>query len=234
MKNSFFIFTAICLLLGCKGFTETSTSKEQDNDYAEQYTGFDINLGVGYSGLGVELDFQDPERSFSVKNENVGASGAAVQGKFGGTYGFCNYWIIGLDAYGQYNSEEHKLYHTHSSHTGNHKISIDINLGVDARLGIVADPSNMFYITVGPDWGHLKHSFHSTHENTDFSHSKNEFKLGVKVGIGAEQKFSSNWLIKEQFGYSFYQKTKHHHTDGATSDIKPRLATMIFSLGYLF
>jgi opacity protein-like surface antigen len=235
MKKTIFMLTILSLMSFSLLYAqEKSPSANVDCNYSEKYTGVDFNVGVGYSGVTFDHYYLDSARTRSEDDKAVSGTGFAVLGKLGGTYGFCKYWIVGLDVYGQYNSAKHTKQAAELFHERSITTKIDYNLGGDFRLGLVSRPSNMYFLTIGPDWGHYKMSYSSTHLTESYSNSSSEFKLGLRFGAGAEQKFSETWVVKEQFSYTWYQSIHHTHSDSSTSTVKPRLAAMTFSIGYLF
>ena len=60
------------------------------------------------------------------------------------------------------------------------------------------------------------------------------FITGVRFGAGMKQMFTENWVIQGQFGYTWFQTKTYNHFAGVTSTVKPRLASMLFTVGYLF
>jgi opacity protein-like surface antigen len=222
------------LLLSSMAFCASTDKEMQDPDLACKYNGFDMNVGVGYWGMSAEKTTTDSDTDH-IKND-VGASGLAIQGRVGGTYGFCKRWIIGLDGYAQYNNS----YHTFSRNSSaasfkvTEKEEIQANYGLDARLGVVGTPSNMYYLTSGPDFGYFKHHRRTILNGVTFIQSDTYQKIGFKVGGGAEQKFGEHWIIKEQFSYSWFDSYKFTHLDGAPVSMKVRMATILFMAGYLF
>jgi opacity protein-like surface antigen len=206
----------------------------QDQDFACKYTGFDVNVGVGYSVMTVDNSISDP--NIAEWKNDLGAGGVSVQGRVGGTYGFCERWIIGLDGYAQYNNLSHKFSGNAPALTYevSEKEAIQANYGVDARVGVVGSPSNMYYLTAGPDWGYFKSHRTSTLAGITHTYSDTHLKLGGRVGGGAEQMFGDHWVIKEQFSYSWFGSQSYTHPDGATVTYTTKLGTMLFIVGYLF
>ena len=199
--------------------------------YGELYTGFDIDFGVGYSGLTTKTVRSKPS---STIESHEGASGVALQARLGSTYGFYSHWIIGLDAYGQYNSA--KINYNASGITvpssTNLQRSLDLpwNLGVQARIGFVYSPSNVIFIYGGPDWANAS----SVYISDLLTHNQTEWLFGGRFGAGLEHMLSERWIMKGAFDYGFYDSFPAVHGDGTQTTYTPNLATLLFSVGYLF
>ena len=230
-------------------------------DYAKQYTGFDVTVGVGYSGATIKHNAKD-DAVLNAVNIEHGIAGVGVQGRIGGTYGFYKKWIVGLDVYGQYNSGKTtmKLSAQFSDSTAipllgtalldadailSTSNKLDANIGIDVRLGVVVGTSNLFFLTLGPDWIHYKYSYFTSSSASVSLNSvplfgvssstplnSSGFQPGIRFGAGAEQKFWDHWVFKEYFSYSWYSKISLPYLDELTKTFS--LATMIFSAGYLF
>ena len=235
MRKTIITLTAFgWLALFALGAQSKNSNPPPNPDYAGKYTGVDVKAGVGYSGMTKKTVIHLASIGIDDQDQIEGGAGVAVQGRVGGTYGFCNHWIVGLDVYGQYNSaQSYQCFKDAGTHT-HQTDQLDANVGIDFRMGAVAWPSNLFFLTVGPDWGH--HKYTSSHSGPDgqFSNTHGCFLLGVRFGAGAEQKFSDHWVFQELFSYILYPSLTFSTVPSGTLTETFALATMAFSAGYLF
>lgn len=195
--------------------------------YTSAYTGFDLDAGLGYSSAG---------GSFTrivngvVAPAPLGFHGVALRVKIGGTYGFCDRWIVGLEGYGQYNSgkiaQEFFLVTPHKR-----AFKLPWNLGLDAKIGYAYCPSDVIFVYGGPDWGYFDFLFIN---NVDVNYHSKNFEIGGKFGAGMEHMLNSCWVLKATFDYTWYPRKKINHADNHLHDLRIKLATALFSVGYLF
>lgn len=216
----------------------------QDVRYAEKYTGIDFDVGVGYSALIVRYTEELTETAGplvgveTTQSSSRGAGNVAVQARLGLTYGIANYWIMGVDGYGQYNaaaikSELFLIPDEDVLLTQTTKFTAPWNAGIQGRLGFVYKPSNMVFVYGGPDWVWIKNVYNSTLITPTYETQSNT-RFGWRCGAGAEQKFGGHWVMKETVDYGWYAKQKYTHADGVHETRQLDIATAIFSVGYLF
>ncbi|MCF7806535.1 MAG: porin family protein [Simkaniaceae bacterium] len=235
MKKSFRWIGAVALFTQMALLSATTPSANSSTDgasvgNAEEFQGINLSAGVGYNGLKLIT-----QRS-GIKpkaNTTYGSDGVAVQLKVAGDYAFMDMGLVGIEAYGQYNSgeTENNFYETTTSTTAtNRTFKMSWNLGLDLKLGIAPRPSNLIFIYGGPDWGH--YNFH--YKTTGVDNTYSEFHLGGMLGAGLQQFFCDQWFIKTTFDYRWYPSKTLTYSNGETQSIKPRLGTALFMVGYNF
>ncbi|MBM3183937.1 MAG: porin family protein, partial [Chlamydiae bacterium] len=211
-------------LLGLAFCLSAEQSEIQVKRYAEKYSGFSMDLGVGYSGLSIDFTYTLPT---STHVTSWGDSGVAVQFRIGGGTGFFDYWFVGLDSYAQYNSvKSTSNYQATGGVAKIHTFTLPCNLGFQGKIGFVYKPSNMIFLLGGPDW-----ALYSFKDVAD-GFSSSQFNVGARFGAGAEQKFGEHWIMKETFDYAWFPSRTYGH-GAETEKVEPRLATFLFSLSYL-
>lgn len=209
-------------------------SQQTAMSYTEKYTGFDMNLGVGYAGLSTKLLFNNSAGT-ETATVKFGADGVSAQLKIGGNYGFAERWLVGLEAYGQYNNA--KITHDYALNAlqVSRTLTAHWNLGLDLRLGVAFAPSNLVFIYGGPDWAHYKFNYQITNGTTSVVNDTNsKFKIGGVFGAGTEQMFSDHWTMRLTFDYRWYPSETYLQSNGDTHTVKSRIATTMFMVGYKF
>lgn len=234
MKNSVLIMGLLTIVAFCATHDDAT-----QQDFASQYTGFDVNVGVGCSATQVILKSTDPiegsTNEFDTYDVYQGGSGIAVQGRVGYTLGFCDCWIVGLDGYAQYNGYSLKtnMNLILLDFAGHGKVEALTNYGIDFRFG-VATCNSLFYLTVGPDWVYDKEDHVATSGGVTLTTRHRQYKLGVRAGAGAEQHLLSNLVIKEQFSYSWFNDFDYTTNDFSNRKYDIHMPTTLFMLSYLF
>ena len=229
MQFSKWLLAATCSLVSASLIGETDANTQPMGN-AKYFQGFDIDAGVGYGGVTLETKrggIKPPSNTY------YGGDGVAVQLRGGWHYGFCDIWLVGIEGYGQYNSAKTKnhFFETTTSTTAtNRTFKMEWNLGLDARLGIAPFCTNLIFIYGGPDWGYYDFQYTTTGVSDHYK----RFHTGGALGAGLEQRVSDHWFVKSTFDYRWYPSKTLTYSNGETQTIKPRLATALFMIGYLF
>lgn len=197
------------------------------------FTGMDATIGVGYSTAKGILTLDDPAISYHLESD-YGDGSVAVLGKISYGWEFCDCYFFGLGGYAQYNNLEIEHNSTNASFTSNHKNTVPVDLGIEGRFGLAYADDQMIYVGIGPDWIYSKEKVTSSRHGTQ---NTDKWVLGPRLTGGAEQRVCGRLVLKEELSYAWYEEQKQTLQFQGTSmsvKLKPRLASFIFSAGYLF
>ncbi len=217
----------------CVAFLQMSlfaTSKQQTESLSKSFEGVKVSASVGYSGILLNSSRSGPKPKSST---SYGANGVGVQAKLGYDLSFCERCLVGLGAYGQYNSEKttNEFYESSATTSATSRtFSMPWNVGLDLRLGLVPMRNCLLFIYGGVDWGYHNFKYVTKGLNESFT----QFKAGGLLGAGIEQSFCEHWLVSVSVDYRWYGSENITYSNGTVQAIQARLATGLFSFGYRF
>ncbi|MCH9611793.1 MAG: hypothetical protein S4CHLAM102_02670 [Chlamydiia bacterium] len=197
---------------------------------SDDFQGFSVNVGVGYSGV---VAITDTSGLVPRRKTSYGGDGVGVQLKFSGDYAFCDEGVVGVEAYGQYNSaktQDSYLQTAASTVKTRRTFKMPWNVGLDARVGYIPASCSMVFLYAGPDWGYYDFNYRTT----GVSSSYKQFVFGGGGGGGLKQLFGECFHLQMTVDYRWYGSKTITYTNGESQKIKARLATALMMVGYTF
>jgi outer membrane immunogenic protein len=118
---------------------------------------------------------------------------------------------------------------------GRFKADIDWIATLAARVGVVWDRS-LFYVKVGPAWGHQSYDASFSAPDPDFNGSETRF--GWAAGLGYEYAFRGAWSVRLEYLFTdLGSDTVVLHGSGgslAVGNVDSQVHAVTFSLNYRF
>ncbi|MCP5469543.1 MAG: outer membrane beta-barrel protein [Chlamydiales bacterium] len=190
------------------------------------YRGLDVDLGIGASAY---LPMYKMNSNSTWGTQESGKAGFTAQGNVGANW-LCRCWLLGIEGFGQYNSAEVQGSSENQFHRIDRSMEMNWDVGVLGRGGFYATPRMTYFVTVGADWGWntLKEETQTT------SISVKKLHTGVRLGGGGEQFLWRNLILREDFAYTWFNEQNYTRGDNTRASISPRLASFLFTLGWLF
>lgn len=163
---------------------------------------------------------------------HVGRAGVAIQALGGYNFALGSHWVLGPVVTAEYDTNDDSHHHTTGGSIESHgHTKINWQFGAAAKLGYVPFEHNMFYVVLGPQWGHFHHDYTRNDVKLD---DENHYIFGVKGGLGAEQFLTDHLSISEEIDYTYYQQHNHHLTSNRKIEFDPSVVTGVIGLQYHF
>lgn len=222
---------ALATVLGSLSLTAFAASAPLMTAAADNanFVGANVAAGVGYN----MINFYDRYYSNDgVSHHDLGNNGFATQLSAGYNFALGSNWILGPEVHAQYNTTTESSSHDNGHRDYDTHTTLHWVYGVAAKLGYATSANNLFYVIAGPDWGRYRHENNST--NATLTNTENSTKLGLLLGVGAEQAMTTNWHVREQFGYDLFGTNKNTLSNGNVSKVQAQSGTFLVSAVYNF
>lgn len=205
------------------------TSLTCANLHADPFNGAYVNLGIGGTNLGTEV-----EQASSFNDVDGGAIqtniGHVYNNKFASSIGLgynfpiAEKFSIGIEATGNFTNAKtssSSVFYAEDTVTNDAialQQNIDVKLSNDFALLIkpsfAIDSQTRFYGLIGPRWGKFKTSYNATFADKDAgvistasnNNSKSGYVTGFTVGAGIERYLGQNFGIGLEYTYTNYGK----------------------------
>ena len=199
---------------------------------APTWTGFYLGAGIGAGAVVHDVSVHDhffdpPERILSF--DGIGGEGVLGTVIVGWDWQIGANTVFGIFADYDFSDISTRL----SVFDGvfNHSIDHSSSWSIGARLGWLANPSTLWYLTAG----YTEAEFDSSSRFDVFKISGDDRFAGYFVGAGLDTRLVNNWFLRLEYRYSQFDSETFLFDDGITSvDVEPSMHTARLVLTYKF